>query len=268
VENWLPNYLWHGVIDRRDAPGWNPEWIVPDHVYAELVGRAQGALQMVPEGSRPASWVSAIDKALGRLKQSRNILAAYFPGPFDDFRDVISVSSEIAAFKEVETKLEKASRFEDVPELAALANAAKPSEGVVASVLRLLSGPIDKPLSGGEMEVLTLRICAHVAASSRSNAVAEAVINRCLFLLRQKEHVAAASDLIIVAIHACAAHAAPEEHRKMVEDTTVKCAFAINKVEDLSNFYVIFDVLAIRDERLIPAVARARAITRAKLRRN
>src|SRR5580704_17886204 len=47
--NWLANYLWHGVIDRRDAPRWNPDWISPDQLYAELAGRALGALQMMPK---------------------------------------------------------------------------------------------------------------------------------------------------------------------------------------------------------------------------
>jgi hypothetical protein len=268
MQNWLPNYLWYSVIDRRDAPEWNPEWIIPDQLYAELVGRAQGALQAVPEGSRPASWISAIDAAIAELKQSGgSLLSAYFPGPFDDFRDVAQVSSAIAVFKEVESRLQTASTFAEVPELFVLANAARPSASVVASVLRLLSGPVDMPLSDGAMELPTLRMCADIAASARNAAIAEAIVNRCAFLLRQKERVGTASDVMMIAIHACAAYAAPEEHRKMLEVTAVKCSFAINETDDLSNVDLILDVLSMRDEKLIPAVARARAIIRTKIGR-
>jgi hypothetical protein len=268
VQNWLSNYLWHSVIDRRDAPGWNPEWISPDQLYAELVGRAQNALQAVPEGSRPASWVSAIDRALTQLRQSGTLLSAYFPGPFDDFRDIARLSCGIPAFREIETKLETASSFAQVPELFALANASKPSESVVASVIRLLSGPIDKAFSGAGTELPTLRVCAQLAASGRSSGIAESVINRCIFLLRRREPVEVPSDLFMVAVHACAAHSAPEEHRKMLEDTAVKFSFAIEKVEDLSNFDLILRLLSMRDERLAPAVVRARAIARTKMGRD
>jgi len=268
MQNWLPNYLWHGVIDRRDAPGWNPEWIISDQLYAELIGRALGALHTVPDHSRPASWVSAMDKALAELRKNGNLLSAHFPGPFDDFAEMRVVSSKIEVFKEVEDALEKASAFADVPALAALAIAAKPSEGVVANVLRLLSGPIDLPLGDDEMELPTLGMCAHIAASAGSTAISNAVINRCLFLLHKKERATVASDVIMVALHACAAQSAPEEHRRVVEGTLVRCAFAIKEAEDLSNFDLILEVLCIRDEKLTPAVARARAITRAKISRN
>src|SRR5205814_22399 len=41
----LQNYRWHGLVDLRDAPRWRPEWITPEHLYAEVLGRLNGALQ-------------------------------------------------------------------------------------------------------------------------------------------------------------------------------------------------------------------------------
>ena len=108
TQNFYPIYVWHSIIDRRDAPRWKPEWISPDHLYAELVGRAEGVVQMVPEGSRPADWVSAIDAAQARLKESGKVLATYFPGPFDDFREAPMGSLTHEVFKDVESKLDAA----------------------------------------------------------------------------------------------------------------------------------------------------------------
>jgi len=241
---------------------------MPDQLYAELVGRALCALHTVPEGDRPARWVAAIDKATTQLRKKGMLLSAHFPGPFDDFTAVRPVSSQIPMFSEVEARLEKASTVAEVPELPTLAYAARPSEGVVTNILRLLSGPVDGPLGGKETEVPTLRIGAHIAAVSRSTAIANAVINRCLFLLDQRERVATASDLIMVAVHACAAHSSPEGYGKTLDNVVARCAFAIKEAEDLSNFDLILEVLSIRDERLTPAVARARAITRTKIGRD
>jgi hypothetical protein len=100
------------VVDRREAPRWKPEWISPDHLFAELVGRARGALYMLAENKRPASWVAAIDIATARLADGGNMLAAAFPGPFDDFRE--SQSSLREAFKEVDERLERATHLEEV----------------------------------------------------------------------------------------------------------------------------------------------------------
>jgi hypothetical protein len=266
VQNWYPNYLWESVIDRRDAPRWSPEWISPDHLYAELVGRAQGALQILPTSDRPASWTSAIDDALAQLKESRNLLAAYFPGPFDDFRDVATLSSTIEGFREVETELERASRLGEVPELFALAYAADPSDGVVANVLRLISGAVDKPLSD-QKQVPLLQLCAYIAACKRNKAIADAVMNRCLFLVQNIGHGERATDLFLVMAHACAALARPEEHRKLLGEAAVRLCFALSTATDLSSLGLIFDVLAMRDEKLSPALARARAIRRTKLDR-
>jgi hypothetical protein len=265
TENRLANYLWHGVIDRRDAPRWNPEWISPEHLYAELVGRAQGALQLVAEDARPASWVSAIEGALDQLKSSGTLAAAYFPGPFDDFSDTPPLSSGIPAFKEIEDELEKASHLGDVPELEVLGYSVQPSDEVLASVLRLLSGAVDRPLGGSLPELHLLRVCAHLAAATRNKPLADLLVNRCLFRLQGKERTEGPTDLFLIAAHACAAQAGEPQYRGMLETTAARFCFGIDGAEDLSNLDLVLEVLTIREEKLIPALARARAIVRTKL---
>jgi hypothetical protein len=209
-----------------------------------------------------------MEEAMAQLRKERKLLSAHFAGPFDDFGDVRPVSSQIPLFSEVDAKLEKASALTEVPELVALAYTAKPSERIVADVVRLLAGPVDMPISNKETEAQMLGVCAHIAAVARSAAIANAVINRCLFLLDQRERVTTASDLMMVAINACAAHSSPYEHRKMLERTLVRCAFILKEIDDLSSLNLILDVLCIRDERLTPAVGRARAVAVTKMGRN
>ena len=72
------------------------------------------------------------------------------------------------------------------------------------------------------------------------------------------------TDLFAIMAEACAAHSDVQKHRELLGTTAAKLCFAVEKNEDLSNLEAIFDVLATREEKLIPALARARAITRTK----
>lgn len=261
TQNFYPTYAWHGVIDRRDAPRWKPDWISPDHLYAELVGRAQGALQVIPEESRPAVWVSAIDAALGRLQDSRNLVAAYFPGPFDDFCDPMTESSTPDIYNEIQASLDTAVTLSDIPGLFALAYATQPSARVVANVLRILSLPADQPIANNEQELSMFQLCAHIAATARSEPLADAVIARCLFEVRRPGSKMALTDLFPIMAEACAAHSDSQQHRELLGRTAAKLCFSVEKRVDLSNLEAIFNVLATRDEKLIPALARARAIS-------
>jgi hypothetical protein len=68
----------------------------------------------------------------------------------------------------------------------------------------------------------------------------------------------------MIAAHACAAQAEEAEYRDMLETTAARFSFAIDGADDLSNFDRVLEVLTIRDEKLIPALARAREIGRTK----
>jgi len=264
TQNFYATYVWHSVIDRRDAPRWRPDWISPDHLYAELVGRAQGAVQMVPEGSRPAEWVSAIEAALARLQESGKVLAEYFPGPFEDFRETPLGSSRPEVFNEIEAKLDAVSTLSEVPGIFALAYASQPATRVVANLLRILNLPPDHPIASRGKEMPFLELSAHIAASARSEPLANAIINRCLFEVRRPGSEAAVTGIFAIMAESCAAHSDPQKHRELLGTTAAKVCFAVESNDDLSNLEAIFDVLAMRDERLIPALARARAIARTK----
>jgi hypothetical protein len=69
VENFYPDYHWQGLIDRREAPRWNPDWIDPDQLHAEIVGRVNNAMQLMPRDMWPAAWASIMGDAITRLEK-------------------------------------------------------------------------------------------------------------------------------------------------------------------------------------------------------
>lgn len=262
-ESFYPTYFWHSVIDRRDAPQWKPDWINPDQLYAELVGRVLIAVHLIPEENRPSQWMSAIDGALARLEKSGNALGVRFPGPFDDFREKSALPTN-AVFDEVEACLDGASSLNAVPGLFALAYITQPSPRVVGNVIRIVNQTTDLPIVTDEQQMPFLRLSAHIAASSRSEPLAQALINRCLVEVRALETKANPIELFVVMAEACAAQPDPQKHGELLGAAATKICFAVENDEDLSNLEAVFDLLVMRDERLIPALARARAIARTK----
>jgi len=267
AEHFTPTYIWNTVIDRREAPRWSPDWIDPEHLVAELVGRVQNAVNLLPEGERPASWVSAVDQALTRLQKSGKYLAAFFAGPFEDFLPNMGrFSSEIDAFVPIEEMAARASKLPSWNELFSVANASRPSDGFVASIRRIVSAPAYEPIADTN-ELSYLRLCADLGAGVRDEVIANAVFNRCLAIARQGGRTDGLTDIFEVMIHACAAYAAPEVFRKHVGDTAAHLAGVADTPADLTNLLAIFDVLGGRDEQLIPALAKAKAILLTKIGR-
>jgi hypothetical protein len=264
AENFYPDYLWHDVVDRRDAPRWNPDWIDPDQIYAELVGRAAIVLHMIPEAGRPPAWTSAIDAAFNRLRESKRGLAPVFPGPFDDFQEGSIGTWPPEVFAAVEEKFRYAKALGDVPELFSLANSTSASDSVLDDIRRILTQSSESGVVMDQPSLDCLRAAAQIAGISRSVPVATAVINHCLFRIGQGDPADPITDLFSVMVESCAAHCDPGEYRKLVGTCAANISFAARDPEVLRQLGVIFDCLERRDGRLIPALARARAINRVK----
>jgi hypothetical protein len=261
AKNFYPSYMWHGIIDRRVAPRWNPDWIDPDHLYTELVGRVQNAVQTMPPDICPMQWSSVIKIAVDRLQEAGRAIAAAFPGPFDDFQQIVPPQS-IPAFTEVEDALEKASALSDVPELLAVVNLIPPSNSIAASVQRILNLPLDEPITKDQSELHAFRLCAQIARATRSIPIGHAVINRCFARLNTTGY--AATDLFAVMAEACAAHEDHEKYAELLGRTAANICFAVNDSATLSQLESVFRVFELCDERLGPSLGRAKAIVRLK----
>lgn len=188
-ENFYSVYHWHGMVDRRDAPRWSPDWITPDHIHAEVVGRVRIALFALPECDQPAEWVSATDSAMSRLAETGKYLQAVLPGPFDDFYEDPNIRTvPVEFFIKPETELEAATYLNDVSGLIAFAYSGKLTDRALENVLRILKKPVDEPISSdGKIDLQLLHLCAHICSVSRSEALAGAIIDRCLYTASRGE---------------------------------------------------------------------------------
>jgi hypothetical protein len=262
--NFYPSYHWHGVVDRREAPRWNPDWISPDFLFAELVGRVNGAVHMLAESDRPSRWVSLLKAAFAKLNESRRGAAAYFHGPMDDFREGTIPSTAHPVFMEVERDLHEAAKLSDVPGIFGLANTVQPSAQALDDILKLLSSPVGEAVAAGQPELPYLRVCAHIAAVCRFEPIAQAVINRCFFKVRDRKTDEPVTDIFTVLVEACACRGDADKYRELLGNVVARFCFGVSPGEDLANVEAAIEVLGKRDERLMSALSRARATARTR----
>jgi hypothetical protein len=264
MERFFQNYRWHGRVDLREAPRWRPEWINPDHLHAELLGRISGALQGVAHAQRPQPWASAIEGALTELIETGKGPLAAFPGPFDDFEGRPGPDAVPEPFTDVVTQMQSAASFRDMIALFALAYTIRLPEGVLADVERLLDRAPDEPLME-DHERPFLHLCAHIAGAARSESIGKLVVHRCLFAARSAGSPEEVAALFGVAIEACAVEADPAKHRSLIGTTATQFGFAVEDPSKLVYLPVLFEMLGARDEQLIPALARANATVQTRL---
>jgi hypothetical protein len=263
-EGFLQNYRWHGLVDLREAPRWRPEWINPDHLHAELLGRLNGALQGIASNDQPRPWVSAIEAALTKLFEAGKGPLAFFPGPFDDFDVRPGPDPVPEPFQGVVTQMQSAANFHDMAALFALAYTIRLPQGVLADVERLLDRAPDEPLVE-DHERPFLHLCAHIAGAARSEAISKLVIHRCLYAARTAGSPEEVAALFGIAVEVCATQAHPATHRTLVGTTAAQFGFAVEDPSKLVYLPVLFDMLGARDEKLIPALARAKATAQTRL---
>ncbi|TPN83201.1 hypothetical protein FJ987_17275 [Mesorhizobium sp. CU2] len=262
INHFYPFYIWHGVVDRREAMRWDPVWISPDHIFAELVGRVGKGLDMLPPEHRPAPWVAIIQSAIGQLSESTNPLAAMFPGPFDDFGEAQPrvVWHEVVA--EIEEQLARAANPAEAQGLAAMAFALAPSERAVGNVLRIFSSNSEEPVTDAKGELPYLQVAAHFALAARSESIAEVVVQRCFVLMHATPDMA--TDLFAIIATSSAIHGNTRKYYTAIGEYAARSCFLIDDAESLGNLAAVFDVLIERDERLSPVLAKAHSIARTK----
>lgn len=118
-------------------------------------------------------------QSVEQLRELTSPLAAVFPEPFDDFRQDQPKNVWSEAAIEIDEQLAQASSLADAPGLAAMAFASVPSEHAVVNVLRIVSTTAEEPFTNAKTELPYLQTGAHFALAARSEAIAQAIAQRC-----------------------------------------------------------------------------------------
>jgi hypothetical protein len=198
------------------------------------------------------------------LKTGKALSAFFFPGPFDDFQKPAPAAVVPELFKGINEKLETAGNFSDIPNLFAFAYSVPLPEPALAAVLRILSKPVDEPITNSAETLSVLHLSAYIAGAARSESISALVVNRCLYAASKAQSSDDFATLFSISVEACGAYKCPAKYREVLSATAAQLCFAAQDSEYLSQLEAILDVLGMRDQKLVPALARARAIMRTR----
>jgi hypothetical protein len=250
--------VWHASVDRREAPRWRPEWISPEQVEAETIGRCANSIGLLPKARRPRAWTNVVKRAMERLAKKKKAITPFFPGPMEEFSEIAISAPTNPALTDVEKRLKTASNLEKVRGLAALGYLGKPSESAVEDVRRLLRSS-RLTLGRDVVREDLIGICAHIAACSRHEALANTVIDYCMGLVANgsaKNDV----ELFLIISEACAAFLERSAYHAALGRAATRLAYAIPFSRQTRPLRSVLEILGQRDAKLIPALSRAAAL--------
>jgi hypothetical protein len=216
----------------------------------------------------PKQWDVIVQNAKAKLAGAKE-LTAFFPGPMDDFVKPTAVKKRNPALVKIEKNLRDAKSLAEIPNLAALVYLERPSLHVAEDVRRLLEGERKGGARFEDKERPLLQLYAHLAASARSEPLANEIISCCIGQIpTQKLEARQVSDLLIAVVTACGAISDHRKYGMLLGDAATRLAYSV--LDDRAatqQVRLICDVLGHRDPKLIPCLSRAIAVADAELLR-
>jgi hypothetical protein len=252
VERFSGGYTWHAVVDSREEPRWDSEWLSPHSIKAELVGRCINAVGRLGKKKGPAPWQAIISSAWDRVDPK---LSALFPGPLDGFTPTSWIVRREEDLKQVAALLKQRASLKEAPGLALIAYSGGIDASHIDELMRLLEGS-NEELSDLKSALGILKCCAYVAATTRSVPLADAVVTRCLRLVTTGSQPGQILSLMLFAMRACGAQEGLADYYRQIEKVATRFAYAAPKAAAL-DMRVVMEALCERDPRMIAALGRA-----------
>jgi hypothetical protein len=253
-------YLWHTVIDARDDPRWESEWMGPGPLKAEVIGRCQNALRLLPTAKQPEAWKELIGSALDSLDTK---LLAHFPGPLDGFLPSVSPVQAEGAIEEIRSLLRGRASFRRVPGIVILAYAGAIDARLKDEIFRLLEAS-NEQLAKFKTADHVLRCCAYIAAITRDAELANAVVVRCLRLISPTTKPDAILRLLLISMRACGANSDLVAYYREAATIATRFAYSV-PLEAALEMRKVLETMKCRDLRLAASFGRAEAVLEAFL---
>jgi hypothetical protein len=259
------NYLWFSNVDRRDAPRWDPEWLSPDQIRSEMLGRVLNAMR---DRKCPKSWEAMAKRGASKLEKRRQ-LTPFFAGPMDDFTIPIEQAKRNPQLVKIEKKLNKTKVLDNIPGVAALVYLERPSGKIAEDVRRLLEGRRKQGRSLTDDQEGHLMLYAHLASSARSEQLAKEIINCAIWCARSRKLEPSDVSLFFGAsIVACGAVADRAKYGRLIADAASRMVYSVLKDKGCTQqLRFMCEALGRRDPQLIPRLSQAVLVADAELLR-
>jgi hypothetical protein len=252
-------YWWHTAIDAHEEPKWVSEWLLPEGLVAELIGRCYQASILLPKDEQPQEWTKVLKKAIQTLKPK---LRAFFPGPLDGFRELSQGEGAKEARDEIRKLLSVRVSFADAPGLILLAHSGVIDRDLATKIVRLIEAS-DNELISLETGYQVLNCGAYVASTTRDERLAQIVISRCARIVSPDMKPDEFLRVVLLALRACSAYVDRSEYYRQIGFAATRFAYLASG-DSLLEMSKALEALCHRDIRLMGPLGRAMALLEAQ----
>jgi hypothetical protein len=188
---------------------------------------------------------------------------AFFPGPLDGFLPLSSPIQDEGALDEVRSILRGRSSFKRAPGIILLAYAGAIDARLKDEIFRLLESS-NEQLARFKTADQVLRCCAYIAAITRDEELAKAVIARCLRLISPKMQPDGILRLLLISMQACAANNDRPAYYREAATIATRFAYSV-PVSVALEMRKVIETMKCRDPRLAASFGRAEAVLEATI---
>ena len=221
-------YYLQSFIDLRSEPRWHPDFVLPDQLKAECIGRIAGAAHANAAKIQSAELKALLlEQSSGSIKSQLSFPFAFLPGPLEGGVEPIAempteIEAELRAGLEAEELTPKS--FASLVNSALIFRIGPQLAQFAAEALRRVKYQLQQARAQNETFSL-LNGLATVAAVTRSSELAEEVRILVRVFRRRPDVDIAPEDAMRIAMVAAAAYSDKSQWCKFVGDCLTELAF-------------------------------------------
>lgn len=260
-------YLLSVHLDMAAEPQWRPEWLDPGILAADLFGRIQGAVLLLPADLVPLSWRDRLEKAKEWIQERRLLpisqFAAVMQGSRRQLYPVLGDEAQQRVTEQIQ-HLQDEPTAENLTALMPWIETLAPSQTPSAGVHKVLEA-IRQGAERGEDEVVesALSLAAHLAVLNGDVPLANAVAETCLERLRTMTERVSVIDVAARLVECAAADADRARAKQVLVQRLDRMSFFLPTGAPAGELAAVLQVLQSLDREL--AIQLGRAVQAARL---
>jgi len=240
-----------------DESRWRPEWIQPNYLKADALGRIRHALVMSPEGARPKEWQRHLDALQTRLSEADAFILSTLPAIGESARLLNPLAADPGELKKYYAQFESESTEENLVTLAPLIYSYGCPEETVHALHLLMADMRGKLLKAEEKGFqLVTTVASHVATQYQDVSLADKISDLCLEAARSCANPNAVRECVLRIIEGAAADTDRDRAKRGMAKRVEAIAFSL-PAEMLSELLLILRLLQSFDNELASYLGRA-----------
>lgn len=256
-------FLWSSLLDKREAPRWRMEWLDPEQIVNEVIGRLHNLISIEPIAATELGLADRISEL--QTGKGMETWMPFYPGPLEGAAMEEKAIAELTPenIQLVRETIEKGAGLARCIGLVAIS----PIWNVPNELIAEATKELDRSaLPSDEKERIAFKSVlgglGHIAGLKRDHLLADRVASLALRAVVGRRAPLVFSDVLPAVVESSAAFAKHSDQLEWIGTTLSRFAFAANRKSDAADLADIIGIINQYEEESTQSLSRARAACR------